>query len=377
MARRSPYRSFPLRLIKDSRFRLLSLEAKGLLLTLALHAELTGLKRFSPGVLKIEANAASQDQLEGLLDELERANWIVIDGDAVFISDLLSWSPNYSSANENHRPGVEDSVEGILSPALIEAFWNRYPEWRSDSLTAPASPPGPNMNAMADGMRMGSRRASDSNPIPSTSRRDPEAASGCSSNTKIDNSNEIGPDGAEYARAMARQLSDALTQNPFVTAKLKPVKPDAAAAVELINAGVPLSFALEIASSVGADFRPDPVAEQILSTRYVNKAIVERWHLVRSSDRVLPLKTGARQRNFRDDLQAAADQASNRNPAVIAAVKAHMARLETESPGAGERWLDDLRARKPAERYLYPFAFDVIKAHAASTIGADRETRRA
>lgn len=377
MARRSPYRSFPLRLTKDSRFRLLSLEAKGLLLTLALHAEITGLKRFSPGVLKIEANAVSQDQLEDLLDELERSNWIVTDGEAVFVSDLLGWSPSYSSANENHRPGVEDSVEGILSPALIEAFWNRYPEWRSGSLPGPALPPKPDANAMGDGMAMGSRRVSDSTQIPSTSVRDPEAASGCSSNTKIDNSNETRPNGTEYAQAMARQLSDALTHNPLVTAKLKPVMPDAAAAVELMNAGIPLSFALEVASTVGSDFRPHPAADQILSTRYVNKAIIERWHLGSSADRVLPLKTSVRHRNFRDDLQSAADQARNKDPEVFAVVKAHIARLETDSPGAGERWLEELKARKPVGRYLYPFAFDDIKADAASTIGADRETRRA
>src|SRR5690349_7596424 len=122
MARKSPYRPIPLHLKTDDHFRELSLKAKGLFIVLALHCDLAGLARFAPGVLKIYAKATSQVELHRLLEELESAGWIVTDGNAVFIPELLAWSYNFSPANENHRPTVENSVQSIRSEKLVEAF---------------------------------------------------------------------------------------------------------------------------------------------------------------------------------------------------------------------------------------------------------------
>lgn len=378
MARKSPYRSFPLHLTKDEGFRELSLKAKGLLLTLALHCDLTGLVRFSPGVLAIEANAASQDELSKLLEELETAGWIVADGNAVFVPALLGWSYNYSPANENHRPGVENSVQKIRSPKLIDAFWSTYPEWRDGVASdAPRSRQriDRDPDAMRDGIGMVSVAYRNGTDIPSLSDHDPEATARTNTNTKTNNSTETPPTALEFARALASQLKAAQAQNPSITANLKAVKADAAAAAELQREGVPLTFALQVTADIGINFAPDSAAPQISSTRYVNKAIIERWSLTGVGQRVLPLRGIQNRRGLRDESRSMEDQAKNRNPEVMAAVKAYMAKLDADLPGAGERWLDDMKARKPADRYLYPFAFESIKTTTAATI-VDHEARR-
>lgn len=368
------FRSLPLSLSTSDEFRALSPEAKGILLTLLLHCNYTGLGRFHAGVLAIFANAAAE-RLAEILDELEMSGWIITDGLAVFVVDVLSWQV-VRSTNAKHRLGVQRLIGDVHSTKLLSAFAERYPDWVADPSEAHVEvssvPSGWDRDPIANGPSMSPDSHGPSLRRASRRDADQEKAAVSESEEKVQNDSRqhsSAPMTAiEYAHTLAKDI-EAVQLGGGPSSGSTRVKADVKAAATLLAAAIPLSFARTIAAEVARTFRPAPESPRIASTHYVSASVIEAWR--RRNDEREPGSSTRRSPNGRGVASDEHDRAMNLDPRVQQAVNDEVQRMNTTEPGSGDAWLASMKAlARPQGRWVIPFAFEWLKHRGAAACSA-------
>ena len=125
----STYRALWSEFIDRPRFQRLSTAARMTLLGLMLCQErgLLGLFRYYPALL-IDRTGLSPEGLEAALAELETAQWIERDRDALccWIRDALRDDPTYQPNNPDNVKGVRNALRGLPATPLTPRFCKHY-----------------------------------------------------------------------------------------------------------------------------------------------------------------------------------------------------------------------------------------------------------
>jgi hypothetical protein len=123
------YRALFTGFVDNPRYQRLSTPARLVLLTLMASAERgpTGLFRYHLSLIA-ERTGLAEDAVQLSLEELEMADWVVRDRDAMllWVVNALRDDPTHRPNNANHVRAVEKALRGLPETPLVAMFCKHY-----------------------------------------------------------------------------------------------------------------------------------------------------------------------------------------------------------------------------------------------------------
>lgn len=124
---RGEYAAVHSAIIDDPEFRALSPEARWMWMVLRLLLGASGIDLVRAHLPALaDATGLSEGHAMGARDELEEGNWLVREGDVLWLRNALRFNPHVNPSNEKNRTGLETHVSGLPRLQIVLDFCGYY-----------------------------------------------------------------------------------------------------------------------------------------------------------------------------------------------------------------------------------------------------------